>query len=48
GEAVALPAEGTSVVVAPDAFSTRVANLFKKLATIFKRPGRESKVLSFS
>ncbi|GJR76783.1 hypothetical protein Tco_0089148 [Tanacetum coccineum] len=29
GEAVALPAEGTFMLVAPDAFSTMVANLFK-------------------
>nr|GEV74496.1 hypothetical protein [Tanacetum cinerariifolium] len=29
GEAVVWPAEGTSLVVAPDAFSTIVANLFK-------------------
>nr|GEW38345.1 copia protein [Tanacetum cinerariifolium] len=48
GEAVALSAEGTPVVVVPDAFFTRVENMFKVLATIFKRPGRESKVLSFS
>nr|GFD16367.1 hypothetical protein [Tanacetum cinerariifolium] len=29
GEAVALSAEGTPAVVAPDAFSTIVANMFK-------------------
>nr|GEX60111.1 hypothetical protein [Tanacetum cinerariifolium] len=33
-EAVALSTEGTPVVVAPDAFTTRVANLFKVLATL--------------
>nr|GEW36784.1 putative reverse transcriptase domain-containing protein [Tanacetum cinerariifolium] len=47
GEALALSAEGTPVDVAPDVFSTRVANLFKVMVTIFKRPRRESKVLDF-
>nr|GEX09184.1 retrovirus-related Pol polyprotein from transposon TNT 1-94 [Tanacetum cinerariifolium] len=37
GEAVALSAEGIPVVVAPDAFSTRVANLFKTMIVLFVR-----------
>ncbi|GJR32054.1 retrovirus-related pol polyprotein from transposon TNT 1-94 [Tanacetum coccineum] len=45
GEAVAWPTEGTSLVIAPDAFYTTLANLFKVLVTLFNRLGRESKVL---
>nr|GEZ35707.1 hypothetical protein [Tanacetum cinerariifolium] len=47
-EAVAWPAEGTSLVVAPDAFSITVATLFKVSVTLFNKLGRESKVFSFS
>ncbi|GKG52807.1 hypothetical protein Tco_0549919, partial [Tanacetum coccineum] len=45
GEAAAWPVEGTSLLVAPNAFSTIVANLFKVSVTLFNRLGRESKVL---
>ncbi|GJS60343.1 hypothetical protein Tco_0655127, partial [Tanacetum coccineum] len=38
-----LAAEGTSLVVALDAFSTTMENLFKVSVTLFNRLGRESK-----
>nr|GFB54907.1 hypothetical protein [Tanacetum cinerariifolium]GFB54919.1 hypothetical protein [Tanacetum cinerariifolium] len=47
-EAVTGSAEGTLLPVAPDAFSTKIANLIKVSVTLFNTLRMESKVLSFS
>nr|GFA05106.1 hypothetical protein [Tanacetum cinerariifolium] len=48
GEAVSWHAEGTSLVIASDVFSTTLPNLFKVSVTWCNIIGRESKVLSCS
>nr|GFA85495.1 hypothetical protein [Tanacetum cinerariifolium] len=45
GKAVALPAEGTFILVAPDAFSTMVVNLFKLLLLLLLIPSLPSETL---